>query len=230
MAASMTSVMKGAEESGGFFSRMSWYYQMGLLLGLVGLLIFAADTLLYSDTRAETVKIQEQVQSLKAKNAQASIIRQNLAATEETLKLKREEMDRLRDLLPDQLEISRVYENIKDFMRAQKLELRQFAQNKPDPSEFYTAQKILVQVSGSYDSLGQFFSQLGFYKRIVSVTEVDIKQAEDNAQEYGRSINASFVVTAYYITPENLEKLTSKKIESPVQAADKNATKEKEKK
>ncbi|HYP29250.1 MAG TPA: type 4a pilus biogenesis protein PilO [Blastocatellia bacterium] len=226
MAASMTSVMKGAEESGSFFGRLPWYYQMGLLLVLVILLIFTADTLLYSDTRAETVKIQEQVENLKAKNAQASIIRQNLAATEETLRQKREEMDRLRDLLPDQIEISRVYENIKDFMRAQKLELRQFAQNKPDPSEFYTAQKILVQVSGSYDSLGQFFSQLGFYKRILSVAEVDIKQAEDGAQEHGRSINASFVVTAYYITPENLEKLTSKKPESPADD-DKKAKKQK---
>jgi Tfp pilus assembly protein PilO len=220
--------MKGAEESGSFLNRMPWYYQMGLLLALVTLLIFAADTLLYSDTRAETVKIQEQVETLKAKNAQASIIRQNLLATEETLKQKREEMDRLRDLLPDQIEISRVYENIKDFMRVQKLELRQFAQNKPDPSEFYTAQKILVQVSGSYDSLGQFFSQLGFYKRIVSVTDVDIKQAEENAQQYGRSINASFVVTAYYITPENLEKLTSRKPDSPTETADgKKAKKEK---
>ncbi|HVF91287.1 MAG TPA: type 4a pilus biogenesis protein PilO, partial [Blastocatellia bacterium] len=83
-------------------------------------------------------------------------------------------------------------------------------------------------VSGSYDSLGQFFSQLGFYKRILSVTEVDIKQAEEHAQEYGRSINASFVVTAYYITPENLEKLTSKKPESPTETADdKKAKKEK---
>jgi len=227
MSASMTSVMKGAEESGSFLNRIPWYYQMGLLLALVGLLIFAADTLLYSDTRAETVKIQEQVQGLKAKNAQASIIRQNLAATEETLRQKREEMDRLRDLLPDQIEISRVYENIKDFMRAQRLELKQFAQNKPDPSDFYTAQKILVQVSGSYDSLGQFFSQLGFYKRILSVAEVDIKQAEDNAQEYGRSINASFVVTAYYITPENLAKLNSGAPEAP---ADPKAKKDKEKK
>lgn len=228
MSASMTSVMKGAEESGSFLNRIPWYTQMGLLLVLVALLIFAADTLLYSDTRAETVKIQEQVQSLKAKNAQASIIRQNLAATEETLRQKREEMDRLRDLLPDQIEISRVYENIKDFMRAQKLELKQFAQNKPDPSDFYTAQKILVQVSGSYDSLGQFFSQLGFYKRILSVTEVDIKQAEDNAQEYGRSINASFVVTAYYITPENLEKLNSRTPDAPADGdKDKKAKKEK---
>ena len=39
-------VMKPAEESGSFFTRLAWYYQMGMLLLLSGLLIFAADYLL----------------------------------------------------------------------------------------------------------------------------------------------------------------------------------------
>ncbi|HSB08685.1 MAG TPA: type 4a pilus biogenesis protein PilO [Blastocatellia bacterium] len=215
MAATMTTVVKGTEEGGNFFSRLAWYYQMGVLLLLSGLLIFAVDYLLYSDTRAETLKIQNKVQELMAKNAQGSIIRQNLAATEETLKQKREEIDRLRDLLPDQVEISRVYDNIKDFLREQRLELKRFVHLKAATADFYTAQPIQIEVTGSYDSLGQFFSRLGFYARIVSVTDVEIKSAEDNAQEVGRSINGSFVVTAYYIAPENLEKLTMKKPVAP---------------
>ena len=93
MAATMTTVVKGSEESGNFFTRMAWYSQMGILLLLSGLLIFAADYLLYSDTRADTVKVQDKVEQLKAKNAQGSIIRQNLAATEQTLKEKREEFE-----------------------------------------------------------------------------------------------------------------------------------------
>jgi len=215
MAATMTTVVKPADEGGSFFTRLAWYYQMGMLLLLSGLLIFAADYLLYSEKRAETIKIQDKVQGLKAKNAQGSIIRQNLAATEQTLKEKREEIDRLRDLLPDQVEISRVYDNIKDFLREQKLELKRFVHMKAASADFYTAQPIQIEVTGTYDSLGQFFSRLGFYPRIVSVTEVEIKQAEDNAQEVGRSVNASFIVTAYYIAPENLEKLTMKKPATP---------------
>jgi type IV pilus assembly protein PilO len=215
MTATTTTVVKGAEEGGGFLSRMAWYYQIAVLLLLSGLLIFAADYLLYSEKRSDTVKMLEKVQQLKAKNAQGSIIRQNLAATEQTLNEKREEIDRLRDLLPDQVEISRVYDNIKDFLREQKLELKRFVHMKAVPADFYTAQPIQIEVTGSYDSLGQFFSRLGFYQRIVSVTEVDIKTAEDSAQEVGRSINGSFVVTAYYIAPENLEKLTMKKPASP---------------
>lgn len=215
MAATMTTVVKGTEEAGSFFSRMAWYYQMGVLLALSGLLIFAADYLLYSEKRAETVKIEDKVQQLKAKNAQGSIIRQNLAATEQTLKEKREEIDKLRDLLPDQVEISRVYDNIKDFLREQRLELKRFVHMKATSADFYTAQPIQIEVTGSYDSLGQFFSRLGFYSRIVSVTEVEVKQAEESGQEVGRSINGSFVVTAYYIAPENLEKLTMKKPVAP---------------
>lgn len=216
MAATMTTVVKGAEEAGtNFFSRMAWYYQMGVLLLLSGLLIFAADYLLYSEKRSETVKIEDKVQQLRAKNAQGSIIRQNLAATEQTLKEKREEIDKLRDLLPDQVEISRVYDNIKDFLREQKLELKRFVHLKAVSADFYTAQPIQIEVTGSYDSLGQFFSRLGFYSRIVSVTDVEVKQAEEGGQEVGRSINGSFVVTAYYIAAENLEKLTMKKPAAP---------------
>jgi type IV pilus assembly protein PilO len=207
MAAAMASMQK-TEEGGNFFSRMAWYYQMAILLGLVAILIYAADAMMFSDTRAETAKIDSQAQALKAKNAQASIIRQNLAAAEETLRKKQEEMDGLRDLLPDQVEITRVYDNIKDLMKGQKLELKKFAPLKVTSSEIYTAQPIQVEVTGSYDNLGLFLSQLGFYKRIVSVTDLDIKQAEDNAQYVGRSINGSFVVTAFYLSPENLAKLT----------------------
>jgi type IV pilus assembly protein PilO len=87
-------------------------------------------------------------------------------------------------------------------------------------ADFYTAQPIQIEVTGSYDSLGQFFSRLGFFSRIVSVTEVEVKQAEDSGQELGRSINGSFVVTAYYIAPENLEKLImTKPVPPPVTPA-----------
>ena len=215
MAATMTTVVKGTEESGNFFSRMAWYYQMLVLLLLTALLIWGTDLMLYSNTRKDTDSIKEKAEKLKAKNVQGSIIVQNLPAVEQTLKEKREEIDRLRDLLPDQVQISSVYDNIKDFLREQKLELKRFVHMKSVALDFYTAQPIQIEVTGSYDSLGQFFSRLGFYSRIVSVTEVEVKQAEAGGQEVGRSINGSFVVTAYYIAPENLEKLTMKKTAAP---------------
>ena len=215
MAATMTTVVKGTEESGSFLGRMAWYYQMGVLLLLSGLLIWGTDLMMYNNTRKETDNIREKAEKLKIKNVQGSIVVQNLPAVEQTLKEKHEEIEKLRDLLPDQVEISRVFDNIKDFLREQKLELKRFVHLKAISADFYTAQPMQIEVTGSYDSLGQFFSRLGFYSRIVSVTEVEVKQAEESGQEVGRSINGAFVVTAYYIAPENLEKLTMKKPAAP---------------
>jgi type IV pilus assembly protein PilO len=211
MAATASSIIKPGEEAGNFLNRMPWYYQVGLMALLTLLLIFATHELLFSSTRTETDNIQQQVETLKASNAKGNTIRQNLAATEQALKEKHDEINRLRDLLPDQVEISKVYDSIKNYVRDQKLELKLFGMQNEVKSEFYTAQPIMVEVTGSYDSLGQFFSRLAFYSRIVSVTEVEIRQAADASQALGRSIESSFIVTAFYISPENLDKLTMKK-------------------
>ena len=120
MAASVTAIPK-TEEGGNFFTRMAWYYQMGILLGLVALLLFAADAAFYSDTRAQTRKIRDDTNVLKAENQQGEAIRQNLIMAEATLKEKKAEIEGLRELLPDQVEISTVYDDIKDFMRQQEL-------------------------------------------------------------------------------------------------------------
>jgi type IV pilus assembly protein PilO len=215
MSASAQTIVKPAEEQGNFFTRLAWYYQMGVMLLLALFLFLAIDFMMYSDRRKETETIKGQVEQLKQKNQQASIIQQNLKAAEATLAERKEEIDHLRDLLPDAVEISTVYDNIKDFLREQRLELKRYVPGKAQSLEFYTAQPVQIEVTGSYDSLGQFFSRLGFYQRILSVTDVDIKQAEDAAQEAGRSINSSFTVTAYYISPDNLEKLTMKKPAAP---------------
>src|SRR5262245_47499971 len=217
MAASMTSVNKTTDESGGLLSRIPLYWQMLLLLVLVVLLFFVIDVAAYSDKRTQTDKILKEVQALKEKNKQGSIIHQNILAAEKTLEEKKQEIDRLRDLLPDQVEISRVYNDIKDRMHQQKLDLRRFAEMKSAPADYYTAQPIQVEVTGTYDNLGHFFSQVAFYTRIVSVTDVEIKQSQDTSQEAGRTIDGQFTITAYYISPENLDRLTMKT--PPVTAA-----------
>ena len=219
MAASITSVAKPVDETGNFFSRLAWYYQMGLFLILVILLIWAVDAMLFSEKRAETQRTREQIENLKRSNSNGNIIKQNLAATEQALKEKQAEIEKLRDLLPDQVEISRVYDSIKDYMREEKLDLGKFAEDSAMPADYYTAQPILVDVSGPYDNLGRFFSRLGFYSRIVSVTDVEIKRADEKQQIMGRTVNASFKITAYFISPENLDKLTMKKPTAPAAKA-----------
>jgi Tfp pilus assembly protein PilO len=210
MSASVTTVVKGAEEQGNFFSRMAWYYQMGVLLVLAGLLFWAGDYMLYSDTRAKTDKMVKETQELKASNAQGNIIKQNLIEAERMLEEKQREMEHLRQLLPDEVEISIIYQNIKDLMAAQHLELNQFLFDKTAPSDLFTEQPIKVSVTGHYNNLGQFFSKLDSFTRIISINDVEVRTADDKAQSEGRSIESNFRVRAYYLSEENVKKLTAK--------------------
>ena len=219
MAASVTTVVKGAEEQGNFFSRMAWYYQMGVLLVLAGLLFFAGDYLLYSETRSKTEKMEKESAKLKSSNAQGSIIRQNLAEAESRLAEKEREMEHLRELLPDEVEISHIFQSVKDLMREHKLELIQFLYDKQIPSDYYVEQPIKVAVSGHYNSLGEFFAKLDSFTRIISVTDVEIKTADDKTQTEGRSMDATFKIRAYFMTEEHLKKLTAKATQ-PAPAAD----------
>jgi len=226
MAASVTTVVKGAEEQGNFFSRMAWYYQMAVLLVLAGLLFWAGDYMLYSDTRAKTDKMVKETQKLKASNAQGNIIKQNLAEAERALEEKQREMDHLQQLLPNEVEISVIYQNIKDLIAGQHLELNQFLFDKTAPSDFYTEQPIKVSVTGHYNDLGQFFAKLDSFTRIISINDVEVKTADDKMQLEGRSMESSFRVRAYYVSEDNLQKLTAKAQAPPAdpkQAAQKNA-------
>lgn len=221
MAASVTTVVKGADEQGNFFSRLAWYYQMGVLLALSALLFFAGDYLLYSGTRAKTEKMEKDAQKLKASNAQGSIIKQNLAEAESRLAEKEREMEHLRALLPDEVEISHIFQAVKDLMRDHRLELIQFMYDKQIPSDYYVEQPIKVAVSGHYNGLGEFFSKLDSFTRIISVTDVEIKTADDKTQTEGRSMDATFKIRAYFMTEEHLKKLTAKATQPAPKADDK---------
>jgi len=219
MAASVTALPKPAEETGSFLNRIPWYVQMAVMIVLVVILTGAVHLAAFSKQWDDIATFKQKTEVLKQSNSQGNIIRQNLAATELALADKRKEIDALRDLLPDQVEISRVYDNIKDFIKEDKLEMNKFAETKEVLGEYYTAQPIDVVVSGTYDNLGQFFSRLGFYTRIVSVADVDIKQATITSQANGKTIDASFIITAYYISKDNLQKLTNMKPPIPTPAA-----------
>jgi len=212
MAASVTTVVKGAEEGGNFFSRMAWYYQMGVLLVLAGLLFWAGDYLLYSGTRANTAKMDKEAQKLKAQNAQGNIIKQNLKEAESRLEEKEREMNNLKGLLPDEVEISQIYQDLKDLLAKHHLDLNQFLYDKQVSSDFYTEQPIKVSITGHYNDLGEFLSQLDSFTRILSVTDLEVKVADDKTQVEGRSIESNFKIRAYFMTEDNVKKLSAKAV------------------
>jgi Tfp pilus assembly protein PilO len=90
--------------------------------------------------------------------------------------------------------------------------LRSFSPKEDFQQEFYSGKKISVGVTSSFSSLREFFELMARYQRIVSITNLEITQLDK--QSPGKTINAKFDLTAYYVSAESLQKAAA-----PVAAA-----------
>lgn len=155
-------------------------------------------------TRAETRELNEKIAELLPKNAQAQIASQRLNEFKVAYQNRQEEYDELKALLPEQRELTMVLQGVQDRARNSKLSLVKFTPKDDVQQEFYSGKKIEVNVTSSFASLRSFFDQMAHYQRIVSITNFEIKQRDKQAP--GKTVEAKFDLTAYYVSAEKLQK------------------------
>jgi Tfp pilus assembly protein PilO len=86
--------------------------------------------------------------------------------------------------------------------------VRRFTPKDEVQQDFYTGKPIEVEVTGTYNDVGQFFAQMASYQRIVSITDFKLSKIKDGqAQDKkdGKTVSAQFLLTAYYVSPEKLQ-------------------------
>ena len=202
----------------GKINNLSWYARLGIF-GAVAILFYAAFWyFVTSGTRKDTKNLQDQIATLKKANAEMQIVSQRLNEFRTTYKNKQEELEELKALLPEQRELTNVLQGIQDHARATGLSLRHFTPDKDDvQQDFYSGKKIDVSVQSSFGSLRAFFDQMAHYQRIVSITNFELKQLDN--QSANKTVEARFDLTAYYVSAEKLQKAAEKPGAQPNNAA-----------
>jgi type IV pilus assembly protein PilO len=192
------------------FQETPWYLQVAVF-GVAALLLYGAFWyFVTSGTRAETGEITAKADKLRAENAAAQIAQQRLNEFRATYERVKAEYADLEALLPEQRELTMVLQNIQDRAR-NGLSVRKFVPKDDEQQDFYSSKLVEVGVSGNYNRLGAFFTQMATYQRIVSITDFkftafDKKKPEDKDQMMrGRTVNAEFKLKAYYASPERLQ-------------------------
>ena len=107
-------------------------------------------------------------------------------------------------MLPEQRELTMVLQGIQDRARTNGLVLRKFIPKDDIQQENYSGKRIEVSVTTSFASLRAFFEQLAHYQRIVSITNFQLNQLEKASGS--RTVDATFDLTAYYVSTERLQK------------------------
>lgn len=191
-----------------FLSNIPWFLQFIILMGLVGLVVFAVDFFLISGIRAETKANFDRLEQLKRENDANQIVLGNMAAFEQSLEDSKVELEQLKGLLPEEVQLSNIMHTIQARARSRGLMLRVFRPQGPIPRDYYTEKPIQIDVVGAYDKLGQFLADLANYDRINNVSKFQVLQTELQTEKV--SISSAFTLTVYYVSPENLAALQTK--------------------
>jgi Tfp pilus assembly protein PilO len=182
---------------------MPWYFRLAIF-GAIAIAIYGGFWYFMTKAMHEEVdQLKEQVASLKQKNASAQIDSQRLANFKSLYQSKQQEYEDLKALLPEQRELTNVLQGIQDRAHNTRLVLKSFSPKEDFQQDFYNGKKISVGVTSSFASLREFFELMARYQRIVSITNFEIKQLDKQTQ--GKTVDAKFDLTAYYVSAESLQ-------------------------
>jgi Tfp pilus assembly protein PilO len=181
---------------------LPWYVRLFAFLVIGGAMYAGFWYFITSGTRKATKEMEDEIATLRPRNAQAAIVQQNLNNFKAAYKAREEEYAELKALLPEQRELTMVLQGIQDRAKNSGLVLMKFNPKEDLQQDNYSGKKIEVGVVSGFGNLRQFFEQLAHYQRIVSITNFELKQMEK--QSLTKTVEARFDLTAYYVSSERL--------------------------
>ena len=188
----------------GNLQSLPWYLRLVMFVFVAAVMYAGFWYFVTKSVRAETKGFKDEIAQLLPRNAQAQIASQRLNEFRAVYKARQEEYEELKALLPEQRELTMVLQSVQDRARTNGLVLRKFLPKDDVQQENYSGKKIEVSVTSSFASLRAFFEQLAHYQRIVSITNFQLNQADK--QSASRTVDATFDLTAYYVSAEKLQK------------------------
>lgn len=201
----------------GNLQTLPWYVRLAIFGGVALSLYAGFWYFVTRGTRNETKELNAKIAELLPRNAQAQIAQQRLNEFRKIYQARQEEYAELKALLPEQRELTVVLQGVQDRAHNASLSLRKFTPKDDVQQDFYSGKNIQVGVTSSFSNLRSFFDQMAHYQRIVSITNFEISQMDK--QQPGKTVDASFDMTAYYVSAEKLQQKAAPKPAGSGQAA-----------
>jgi len=151
----------------------------------------------------------KEIKALEVKiSAQANEIARNQAKAQKLAELTienerlRKRLDELKQQLPEEKEVSTLLKQVSDLCigAGLKITLWKPEQRKLHSSGIVYEIPVMVELQGSYHSIGYFFSSLTKLNRIVNVS--DIKLSDPKPEKGSAVLKISFTATTFSAVPE----------------------------
>lgn len=192
------------------FNDLHWLARFFVMLILAAGIWYAFDYFVLASTKAETTELIQRREDLHSSNVQAAIVESRLPEFKTKYEQLKVEYEQTKELLPENVELSRALESLQITARNNKLTVISFAptdkEGKGDQTkDFYRMKQIGVNLTGSYPNLKSFFRDIAELKRVVNVTNLTITALND--QQEGQTLSTNFILSALYAEKQDVNNL-----------------------
>lgn len=181
---------------------LEWYYHLVMLVGVAALIWGGVYYFVTSETRTEIAALNEEISQLETKNQAARIATERINEFREMYASKAAEYEELKVLLPEQREITNVLQGLQDTANNSRMMVMRFAPRDDTQQEMIMAKPVEVEVDSNFTNLRSFYDHMAKLPRIVSISDFKINQLDKQTE--AKTLHASFLLTAYYAAPTDL--------------------------
>ncbi len=179
------------------------------IVAAVGLGLAAAAYVVYvQDLVTERSALRVDVQRLESSVSQLSIFADKLAQNKREVAELEQRLQMLKRILPDQKETPIILRSVQEMAHASNLKISKFDPQPVVPRAFYSDWPIAMEVTGSYNAVGEFFEKIGRATRIINVSNISLKGI-DGSIDPTHTVNATCTATTFVFRDETIQPATN---------------------
>lgn len=192
------------------FNDLHWLARLFVMLIVAAGIWYAFDYFVLTSTKAETAELAQRREDLRSSNVQAATVEARLPEFKTKFEQLKAEYEQTKELLPENVELSRALESLQITARNNNLVITSFAPLDKDgkgdvQKDFYRMKQIAVNLNGNYPNLKNFFRDIADLKRVVNITNLTITSL--NEQREGQTLAANFTLSALYAEKQDVNNL-----------------------
>ncbi|MCB1049851.1 MAG: type 4a pilus biogenesis protein PilO [Acidobacteria bacterium] len=174
---------------------------IGIVIVLVALLV--GEFFVFQGKKETIQSTISRIEDLEVKIGEAERIKKHAAELEEEMNHLQAQLDRLKKILPVEINKPKFYQDIKRYANENQIEVVSLSNNKPVKSNVVMEHPFTFYMNGGYHDLGNFFAKISNYPRILNVKGLYVSRP---AKDSPYSVEAQFLVSVYtYIEPTEAE-------------------------
>jgi type IV pilus assembly protein PilO len=172
-----------------------WYVAVIIGVVVVGALLWAFESYLFSDIQKDIKARTNDLQVLQGKVREGKAAEARLPQFREEAERLETELQRLLRILPTARQTDELIKKIKSLTERGNFRLVSFQPQAFVKKEFYSEWPIAVHLEASYHELALFFDRLSRFSRIINVDSLSI--STDNRKSSNYTINTTFTMKTF---------------------------------